>query len=227
MALYPKSHFASLCGLTVGNLGNYIKRGKVIMSGDYIDDSIPDNKSFLENRLAKIQAKNEDNQIVNPASAVVSITEPDIPNVQDPERKPISIPNTKSSARDATPSGKSRNQLEIEKKALEIEKLKVDTRLQELKEEKIRGEVIPISLVKGIIMNLSQSILTSHKDADEYLLIRISKEAKLSGDQLAMLRGEMIKSLNEAVEKAIKASQRNIKNLMDEFSIKKEVGEHD
>jgi UTP:GlnB (protein PII) uridylyltransferase len=96
-----------------------------------------------------------------------------------------------------------------------------------LKEEKIRGEVIPITLTKGIVTNLSQSILTSQKDFIDYLLIRIGKEAKLSGEQMAKLRGEMIKALNETVDKAIKASQRNIKSLMYEFSVKKEVGEHD
>jgi len=59
------------------------------------------------------------------------------------------------------------------------------------------------------------------------LLIIFAKEARLTGDQVAKLRGKMVSVLNEGVEKAIAMTKQNLKVIVNEFSIKKEVGEHD
>src|SRR4051812_3245402 len=58
MAFHTKKSFAEQCGMTSGNLSNNASRGKVIYSGELIDDTIEPNKSFLakwseKNRVEK------------------------------------------------------------------------------------------------------------------------------------------------------------------------------
>lgn len=143
-----------------------------------------------------------------------------IPRIDDKKETELSEKPIKNKSLD-------KYDLDIEKKQLDIEKIKVDTRLQELKEEKIRGEVIPVTLVTTIFKAHSQSIVSSQKDFIEFLLIQVSKEARLTGDQLAKLRGKMVIGLNEAVDKSIASSKRNLKSLINEYSIARGVGEHE
>jgi len=60
MALHTKKQFADLCGITPGNLSNYAspKRRKVVYSGDYVEDTIEPNISFLKKCLHKKAEKN-------------------------------------------------------------------------------------------------------------------------------------------------------------------------
>lgn len=222
MGLHTRKQLSELLKLDWGNksnrdkIGMWVKRGSIVEKDGLIDDTDPQNIYWIKKQSEKVPTAS-------------SKPEPQ-KETQGPKVEQPPLPeNTKikKQKKGTDQEAEVKWGLDIEKKELEIEKLRVDTRLQELKEEKIRGEVIPITLTKAIVTNLSQSILTSQKDFIDYLLIRIGKEAKLSGEQLAKLRGEMIKALNETVDKAIKTSQRNIKSLMYEFSIKKEVGEHD
>lgn len=209
MALYKQADFAKKCGVTNAYVSVNKKRGKVIFTSDgYIDDSEEENIYFMQKCIDKLSK--ESNELESK------------PAQSDADNKK----STKKSE-EKKDGGVSKSDLDRIKKELDIEKVKVDTRLQELKEQKIRGEVIPFVLVKQVLVTHTQSIVTSQKDSIEYLLINFSKEAKLTGAQLAKLRGTMVEHLNDAVEKSVNVSKRNIKVLMEEFSIKKEVGEHE
>jgi hypothetical protein len=54
--------------------------------------------------------------------------------------------------------------LEQQLKRHQIGKLKVDTRIAELKEEKIRGDVVPIDIVKSLFRTHTQSIVTADRE---------------------------------------------------------------
>ena len=220
MALHLKSDFAKLCGLTTGNLTNYIKRGKVIMSGDYVDDTIAENKDFLEKRKEKPEptAPEKKLRLIRPDPAP-----PEIPNTGD-EDEDNGIDDEDSIDADGSESGYALNKKKLKK---QIAKLEVDTRLQELKEEKMRGELIPVDLVKNLFRTHTQSILTSMKEGIEELLVNFSAEARLKGDQLASLRGKMVGILNGGVDKSVSTTQKNMRSLVDQLKIKRDVGEHD
>jgi hypothetical protein len=228
MPLHTRAQFADLCRLKKDTARAYIasniKRGKIILTKDgYIDDSNEANRDFLQRCLDKASATVD----ISIQESNQKLKTPEAAETENVKQDTGSHGAKKERKRNGPSEGGSKYELDLEKKELEIEKLKVDTRLQELKEEKIRGEVIPITLVKQLFSTHSQSIITSQKDGIEYLLISISKEAVLTGDQLAKLRGKMVEILNEATDKAIESTKRNMKSLINEFSIKKEVGEHE
>jgi hypothetical protein len=212
MALHSKADFAKLCGLTTGNLTNYIKRNKVLMSGDYIDDQLQINKDFLLSRQSKSAPKHE------PPLPVLR----SIPDTGDQDEEDDDYQDD-DGADQGEDSGYALNKKKLKK---QIAKLEVDTRLQELKEEKMRGELIPVDLVVNVFRAHTQSIVTSMKDGIEDLLINFSVEARLKGDQLASLRGKMVGILNTGVEKSVVISNRNFNAIREQVKVKKDVGEH-
>lgn len=213
MALHSKSDFAKLCGLTTGNLTNYIKRNKVLMSGDYIDDQETINKDFLKKRQSKTPPKYE-----SPLPVLRSIR----PDPGDLDEEPEDYQDDD----DSDTKGESGYSLDRKKVKRQIEKLEVDTRLQELKEQKMRGELIPVDLVTSVFRAHNQSIITTMKDGIESLLISLSVEARLKGDQLATLRGKMVKILNDGADKSSEVSHRSLRSIVNQVKVKKEVGEH-
>lgn len=213
MAIYTKIEYLKLCGLDTSIKSNkdkfsqWLRRGNIELNDDnMVDDSNPKNRDWLF-KQRDLANKPQDEEYV-----------PE-PTKKEAKPKPIISPSDSGSE----------NIYNIDKKikAQQLEKLQVDTRLQLLKEEKIRGEVLPVDLIRSIFATHSQSILTSFKDSIEDILIDISKRCNMSSERLAKSRENMIHALNKAVDKSIDVSKRQIKSIVDEYSVKKEVGEHE
>jgi UTP:GlnB (protein PII) uridylyltransferase len=91
----------------------------------------------------------------------------------------------------------------------------------------MHGEVIPTDLVKVIFNTHSASIVTSFKNGADQFLIEISKFKDLNKSEVSQLRGKLITIINNSVKQAVSASSKSIKSIVDEFTVKKEVGEHE
>jgi hypothetical protein len=208
LAFHTRKQFAELCGIDHstssgrGTIGMAIKRGKIVLSGELIDDQFPENAEYLRKVLDNVSST---------AKA---------PVIDTPERNQPKVPTV------AAPKGESGYVLERQLKQQELEKKEVETRLLNLKEQKMLGEQMPTELVKKLIFEYNQSSITSQKDGYEDLLIIISKEANLNEIQLANLRRKMVDVVNTTVNKAIDMTKRNLKIILSEFSESKRVGEH-
>ncbi len=205
MALYRKADFVKLCGIQSKHLTTFIARGNVIVENGLIDGDNPTNKFFIEKKQDKTSSKT---------------IEVGTPIAKNPTPKVAQIP-------DEDPGGESLYVLEKKKKQLDIEKITVETRLLVLREEKQRGEVIPIDIVKTIVVQLSQNILSETKNISDNMISIVAKKAALNVNEIAILRGEQAKSINLAIDKAVEASKKSLSSIIREFSIKKEVGEHE
>jgi len=209
MAFKSKKEFADACGMSTGNLSNYIKRLKVVLSGEFIDDTNPINIVFLE----KHKKSEETIQNVDaPPKIEPSSTQAQAPNVKpgknhEDARRSISLDNQIK-------------QLEIEKKGEEITKL-------QLQNQKAQGDNIPTDLVREVFIRHSKSISSSFKSGVENLIIEFEKMANLTRVQTSKLRGDMINIINSSIENAVVESKKEIGNIVKEFSVKKGVGEHE
>lgn len=205
MARYSKDEVIQMCGIKKESarsyFKNYVDRGKLVLSGDFIDDSIPVNAEFIRKR-------------VNTTGT------PHVP--QQP-----SSTSTKKLHYEEPKYDKSKFDLDKQLKQQELLKKEAETRLLNLREEKIRGEIVPIELIKNLMVTHTKSIVTAQKDGIEDLLININKEARLTGAQLAKLRGKMVEILNIAVDKAISTTKKDLDVIIGQISTKREVGEHD
>lgn len=214
MALFTKKEFCASYKIKSGDLSNYIKRKKIILTGELIDEGDPVNVIFIQKR-----AKNID------ITPVISSPKPEKPsiNIEVEEKK-----DTKSRG----VSKKERvelnyAELEKQKKLADLMKVEVDTVHRQLQIDKLQGNSIPTDLVKGLISTLSKQFIASFKDGADGFLIEISKRKSLSNTELAELRGVLISIINSSSAKSITESKRQMKTIVNEYSEKKEVGEHE
>lgn len=219
MALHTKKEFAAMCGLTTGNLSNYAMRkpAKVIYSGDYVDDSIEPNKSFLAKRIAvkgtveKIEKKQEgieQKPIKIPNIQLATIQKPDEPNV-----KPAK-------------TGSKGTLYEVKTEA-EIEKIKVDTRLKVLQEQFKKGQNMPTDAAKVMIAQLGKAYISKFNSAADNLLMEIAKTKDMTRTEMALMRNRLAEIVNEASVSSVEEAKKYMRAVLKEISVQRGVGEHD
>lgn len=224
MALLTKKEFRELCQVKSDSMRVYVQRGKIILSGDYIDDSIPQNQDFLKKRLDKLKRDLEvfkEDEQEEPESEKAKITP--IPKIKPPILPKIDPPNV--AAPELFDENLSGYELEKRKKALDIEKITEEISLLQIRKEKQQGIVIPTELVKMIFAQHSKSIVSSFHNAADSFLIQIGKKKSLTREEMALFRGKLVDVINVAVEDSITESKAAIKNLIAEYAEKRGVGE--
>jgi hypothetical protein len=117
--------------------------------------------------------------------------------------------------------------LDLKKTAVQVEKLEQEVRLLKIKEEKLKGVVVPSELIKPVFLQHNQSIITEvHNNSTEFCRI-FSKKHTLNVNDVAEMNGELIKWFNTAINKATSLSIKSIENIVNDYSEKKGVGERE
>lgn len=206
MALLTRREFAELCGMKPNALNVYIQRKKVLLSGDYVDNLIEPNKSFVEKRIAQGKVKKEEVP-TEQKGPNVNVKEPEY---EIPKKPNVGSPATKDKANNYM-------EVELEYKQRQIERLKVQTNIDEIKEAKMRGELIPIDIVENLFAQFSQSIATEFKNGlDSYLTI-LAKKTGMKNKEVAESRADLIHVINDSVNKAVDNSQKSIQSVIDDM----------
>lgn len=207
MPLHTKKEFAALCGLKTKELSVYIQRGKVTLSGELINDSLQENKYFLEQK--RIQ---KTGQYLSDDDSVQSEPTP------EPDR-------TVYEYEEPEPSSSNPRDLDAQKKKAEIKKLGVDTRINLIKEEKLLGKLIPTDLVKMVFAQHTQSIITAFKNGADVLIMDISKRKELTRTETADLNGKLAALINKSVDDSIAMTSKLFTTIIEAHTEKRERGE--
>ena len=110
-------------------------------------------------------------------------------------------------------------------KKVELAKKTVDTRIALIKEEKMRGEVIPTEMVKILFAQHSKNIIVEFENSLDKILTILSKEIGMNNKTISKYRGIIKKEINIAVDSTINKTKEDIINIIDEFSEKRARGE--
>jgi hypothetical protein len=187
-------------------LSVYIQRGAVVVNGDdLIDDTDLTNAKFYTkwNRKAAVQ------ELISS------------PPVEGDEKKV-----TKKQAKATVlPELQQAQLFEMQKEKLEIQKLEEGNRLMKIKADKAAGMVIPTDLVKTLIRQHSKSTTDAYRMAQEDMFILIAAKYGIPPQELAELRRRGLDSINKAVEDAIELTKKELKNIVNEYSAVRGVGE--
>src|SRR5688572_20020918 len=199
MALYKSTEFAALCGISVDVLYVMIGRGKVIRNDKkQIDSDNPINAVYLQK--CKDKKKTEPTQ------------EPEAPTKSD---------STKA-AKEA--EYKELMAMEKETKRLAMESKRKEQTLLDAKIQKMHGQLMPTDLVKVLFAQHFREVSTSFKQGIDGILSEIGKKARLNGNQMAEIRGTMVKIINESVNKAVESSKKNVEKVVIEYQNIKNPG---
>lgn len=218
MAFYKRSEFQKVYKLSKSSLAVYIGRKKIIEKDGLIDDSDLINALFIEKRLKLIGEVAEKSPVIS--KIVPQNLDSESKSSQSSEENPGEFTN---SDRTSLPY----SELERQKKLADLIKVEADTRLALLKEEKMMGLSIPTDLVKSLIAQLSKSLVSSFKDGADNFLIEISKRKALDINEQSELKKSLVTIINSSSFKAIEESKKTMKSIVNTYSDKKEVGEHE
>lgn len=211
MPIIDKKEFSKICGKPVNKLWTYIDRGKIILLGDgKLDTDDPRNKAFLEKWTSRTDVTYKD----------ISITVPK--NQQQTKNIPESTPLVDVESHEGqsyTESERQLKYLDTLKRRKEIEKLEFEV-------QKKRGEVVPSELIKPVFLQHNQSILTEYKNATDEIIRIFSKKRSLTVDEVAEIKTDLVKTINNAINNAIIISSKSIDSIISDHSDKRGIGEH-
>lgn len=205
MAFLTKTEFARKFGRDSRWLHRYTKKGEVILNGDYIDDQHHLNKSFI----AKWQSRPPKRK-------------PDLNKSINEELPLLPSPNIPSSP---TNQSDSVYGIDAEIKDVELKKKKVDLELSEEKLRKVRGETVPVDLIKTIFQQYGKANTTAFYSAADNLIQEFQKKFNISRKDMAMLRARLIDITNESSEDAAQEAKNSLKVIVEEYSQKRGIGE--
>jgi hypothetical protein len=208
-----------MCGMKSRELSVYISRLKVVMSGDYFDDSIETNKLFL----AKFRGNNREDKAEKPAIQVeekkVKVLE-----IREPEPAEIDVPDV---GQPVNLKYLDLEALEKEKKKVDIQKGREQIEILKVQKQKLHGTLIPTELVVQLMILHTESIKVAYSEALDNMIIRIGHKKKLTSAEEADIKKQVGPLLNKAIDNAIRASKKGINNIVDEYSEKKGRGERE
>jgi hypothetical protein len=233
MAYHIKARFADLCGIQRNKLAVYIKRGKVVCSGDVIDDSHPVNREFIEkwqHKSGLVEEKSDAvevdaNTVTGTTDAVSAVANPfvgRIPKIEPPKPRPApKSPNIQPPS-EFMYAG---NQLDAQIKSVELERKLEDLEIAKLKRQKMAGESMPTDLVKNTISVYSRSVSRSFNNAADNLLVEFQTMADISREQVSVMRGKLNAIVNKAINDAYENAIDMVDNIVDEYSETRGKGE--
>jgi hypothetical protein len=111
--------------------------------------------------------------------------------------------------------------MEKEAKQLAILSKRKEQTLLDARIQKMHGVLIPTDLVKNLFAQHFREVSTSFKQGIDGILSEIGKKAKLNGNQMAEIRGRMVKILNESVERSVNNSKKSVQNVVTEYQTTK------
>ena len=217
MALHTKKQFAQMCGMPTGRLSEYQSRGKVVYSGDYVDDTIQVNIDFFQKWSAKKKSGPESESEIPKEVASNVKTEYFAQTLQIAEP----IPQKQKLGKINKPE----QGYESRSDQLKNKNLEIKNRLLEQKIEKILGETIPFDLVTQAGASAFRNGFIQVRDAMEKRLTRWT--SKFTTQELADERKATLENLNEAIRIAIAEYKKSIAEIVAVNSNKKDIGEHE
>lgn len=234
MALHERADFRRLCGVENSYIKNYIDRGKIIVRADgWIDDKEPCNADFLRKQLEK-QAAKQDNQerervkkdktVPKKSSESPVKGSKNIVIKSEKPKKEVRSEGINTDQMENNSKRRDRYDIETELKELGMQKIQNELRMQALKEEKMRGELIPYKLMVSLIKVNNTSVVTELKNFVDQQINIISIRKTLSALEVAEIRGETYKAINAFMDKAAENTIENIDRISEEYALSKGDG---
>lgn len=201
------SQFAEMVGVQGAYITMNVKRGKIYCVNKKIDITHPTNIAFINNYRAKNENKEPKKTESKPVKKTTSkkLAAKKEPIIKTDYQSTNTHPSTDNY--DVVSLDNQKKQEEINKKKLEVEKLK-------LTNARLRGEMIPTELVKNLITNFSASIIKSYREGSDRLLMEISHMKRLTLEEDALMKGELIKIINDSHDVAINETMKSLESIL-------------
>lgn len=201
MPSYNRIEVATRFGVNKSSVTRAIERGTLVVdSNDKIDDRHIQNQKTLKKWHAKLHAK-------NPQKAAKSVINSDDADELDGYQVAAEL-------------------VVDQFDSLETRKLKAEVALKEgqvlnfkLRNAKLKGESIPISIADGLIKSLAHHLQNQFKISAQNLLTEISHQTKMTIETEAKFKGRLISEINKAHLTAVKNTEKEVRVLLADLNV--------
>jgi polyhydroxyalkanoate synthesis regulator phasin len=209
MAKHSRADIADVFGVYKSTVTRAIESGKLFMGEDgLIDDKFIQNQQTLKKWHAKLHAK-------APKKAAKAVINTDELDDFDGFKPPTEL-------------------LVTEMDSLETRKLKAEVAYKEgqvlnykLRNVKLKGESIPISIADGLIKSLAHHLQNQYKISAQNLLTEIAHQTKMNQENETKFKSRLISEINKAHSNAVKNVEKEIKTLLSDNAIDEDDDEND
>jgi len=217
MAFHTRKQFADAAGKKAASVTMAVKRRQIIMSGDFIDDTIEKNKKLLERWQQQEAAKIAKPVIVDVPDVVI-----EEPKLKAPTgiREPKEEPKPKAPKGIKAPKETSIHGLDEIKKQAEIDLKIAQIERTNLQNQKLRGDSIPTEMVKSTISILGHSFQSSYKNGAEAFILEFCHRLRVSAKIEAEMKGKLIDLINKSHGNAITEAKKSIESIVDQNAVK-------
>ena len=209
---FTKDEFCEKMQIERDSLRVYIQRRQVNLNelGE-INDADELNARFIARRQTKLAKK------VVGKEAKMKPEKPVKEKPKKPENEAFSRENT------------NRNELlemDKEKGKLALEEKRNAIIIQQMEIAKKRGELIPTEIVRKLVVQQSEGTKIAYTEACESLILIFSQKRQLTAVEVSEIRKDFIGIVNTAINTSIDITNRNMTEIVKEFSEKRGVGQH-
>jgi hypothetical protein len=202
--ILTKSEFAARAGIKSKDLSVYIRRGKITLTGDRIEDTDPDNALFLQRREAMGKSS----------------------SMPTKDRKQKAPGDKKKSDVSTKRAKKSRsNNLVTENLKLKNAKYQEEIGLLRAKKSKLNEELIPREFVVHLVVAQSEGLKTSWMSATETFVSQFAGANQMTREETVHWRKELTGIINEAIKEGVAEAKKNLRRIAREYANKKGQGE--
>lgn len=223
MPIYSRKNYAELCGVSKSYITQYVKRDQISLNnkGD-IDTDKRINLDFLNKRLLK-RGKTLEEAIAEMNGIELPVDNKGQTSIPQPPKQENFAPSPDQIAESAADTVK--YNLETQVKELEIEKREQEISINNIKLQKLSGEVIPTEIVRTVFLQHFKSFTTSFHQAAENFISVIAKQTTMTREQQSSLRGTLKEIINQAGKDGVEASKLSVDGIVNEYSQTRGVGE--
>ena len=224
----PRKEFAEQCGIANNAMPVYVARGKIVMIGtrcSKCDGKKKPCKECSEREYIDLNYRNPEGKYLNLdfyKKFAQKEPEPKQEKVVKEKMvvhptfiKPVTLIKTPPPEDEPDLSDLSENSTDGNlDKAIKYSSIKdkqAATRIKELQEAKMRGELIPVNLVQETIQSFAEAVKKSYSDAGEHLIMLISERLGAQEHDKAFMRTKLLDTTNKAIDDSVNMAQEKLK----------------
>lgn len=114
-----------------------------------------------------------------------------------------------------------------EKAVADLENKKILNELKRLEIQKKLGQVVPTEDVKQLLVMHSENIKGAYMEASDNLIVIFANKGGMNANDISEMRKKFTDLVNGAIDKSVNGTKSALRNVIEEFSEKRGVGQHD
>lgn len=191
-----------MCGKSPAHVSTYISRGKINVSGDFIDSDDPENFELMNKWRMQ------------------SGLDPIEPSIQQEKETPAETPKSSNSSdlNEEKPTRYEISALNREKARAEIEYKKEKANETRLKNAKLRGELIPTNMVVDLFAMLGHQFQMQYEIGANELAMEMAHKMKISPEIRGEIGEKLVEIINKSHQKAVNEAKMTVKNIISSVS---------